>query len=68
MKDKILENEIITGLHFLRKSSASFVEDLKYFSDLSSHFSIEKAVSVLGQIEEVEKNIEKIRNILVQKI
>jgi len=68
MKDKNLDNEIIVGLHFLRKSSSSFVEDLKHFSDLSNHFSVEQVASLLGQIEEVEQNIEKIRDILVRKV
>ena len=67
MKNKNLDNEIIVGLHFIRKSSASFVEDLKYFTELSEYFSIEQVANVLGQIEEVEQNISKIRKIISQR-
>ena len=68
MESKNLDNEIIVGLHFIRKSSSSLVEDLKYFSDLSNHFSIEQIANVLGQIEEVEQNIKSVRDIFSKKV
>lgn len=48
------------------------VEDLKYFNDCFNKFyesfSVEQSVSILGQIEEVEQNIDKVKDILTKKI
>jgi len=48
------------------------VEDLKYFNDCFNKFyesfSVEQSVSILGQIEEFEQNIDKVKDILTKKI
>ena len=58
-----LENEIIIGFHLIKKSVNSLIDDLKYFNKIPEYFSDEQIVNILGQIEEVEKNIKNIRNI-----
>lgn len=72
MKNKNLNNEIIISCYFVKKSSSSLVEDLKYFNDCFNKFyesfSVEQSVSILGQIEEVEQNIDKVKDILTKKI
>ena len=48
------------------------VEDLKYsnncFNKFYESFSVEQSVSILGQIEEFEQNIDKVKDILTKKI
>ena len=48
------------------------VEDLKYsnncFNKFYESFSVEQSVSILGQIEGVEHNIDEVKDILTKKI
>ena len=63
-----LENEIIIGFHFIRKSANSLVEDLKYFNQIPNYFSDEQVANIFGQLEEVEQNIKNIRNIFSKRV
>jgi hypothetical protein len=63
-----LENEIIIGFHLIRKSANSLVEDLKYFNQIPKYFSAEQIANILGQIEEVERNIKNVRDAFSKRI
>ena len=63
-----LENEIIIGFHLIRKSANSLAEDLKYFNQIPKYFSAEQIANILGQIEEVERNIKNVRDIFSKRV
>ena len=63
-----LENEIIIGFHLIRKSANSLVEDLKYFNQIPKYFSDQQIANILGQIEEVERNIKNVRDIFSKRV
>ena len=63
-----LENEIIIGFHLIRKSANSLAEDLKYFNQIPKYFSAEQIANILGQIEEVERNIKNVRDAFSKRI
>ncbi len=65
--NKNLKNETLIGFHLIRKSANSLSEDLKYFNKIPNYFSNSQIANILGEIEEVEQNIAKIRQIISQK-
>jgi hypothetical protein len=44
------------------------VEDLKYFNQIPKYFSAEQIANILGQIEEVERNIKNVRDAFSKRI
>ncbi|MES2676902.1 MAG: hypothetical protein V4612_01130 [Pseudomonadota bacterium] len=63
-----LENEIIIGFHLIRKSANSLLDDLKYFNQIPKYFSAQQIANILGQIEEVERNIKNVREIFNKRV
>lgn len=72
MKIKTLSVDAFVSCYFVKRSSSSLVEDLKYFGESLCNFadelSDEQVLSILGQIEEVEQNIDEIKSRLVERV
>ena len=67
MKKNNQDQIIFIISHQIKKSSISLVEDLKYFKDISKNCPSESMATILGQLENVEQNIKKIRNVFLKK-
>lgn len=63
-----LANEIIIGFHLIRKSANTLAEDLRYFNQIPKYFSVEQIANILGQIEEVKRNIKNDREIFDRRV
>jgi hypothetical protein len=63
-----IENEIIIGFHFIRKSANALAGDLRHFNEIPKYFTAEQVVNILGQIEEVEENIRIFREIFSRRV
>ena len=67
MKKNNPDYQISVVNHLIKKSSISLVEDLKYFKNISDNCPIDTMATILGQLENVEQNIKKIRNVFLKK-
>jgi hypothetical protein len=63
-----LQSEITIGFHLIRKSANALTQDLQYFNEIPRYFTAEQIANILGQIEEVEKNIKNVREIFNKKV
>ena len=63
----INKQETLIGFHFIRKSADALASDLRYFEEVPNGFSESQIANILGQIEEVEQNIKKIRQVITKK-